>query len=191
MPAPLTAITQTAGPLPAAGARLTAFGRDKSGTTAIEFALLIVPFVALMFAIIETALCFFAGQALDTAVMNASRAIRTGAAQSANFSASQFKASICNQLTYMFNCTSNLYVNVQTFTSFSNVVLTTPTDANGNLAKTGYSYSAGHGSDVVVVRAYYQWPVFINALGNNLANEPDGTHLLVATVAFQNEPFPW
>jgi Flp pilus assembly protein TadG len=187
----VTPIARTAEPPAAARTGLRAFGRDSGGATAIEFALLIVPFVALMFAIIETALCFFAGQALETAVMNASRAIRTGSAQAANYSATTFKTSVCNQLTYMFNCTSNLYLNVQTFTSFSNIVLTTPTDANGNLSKNGYNYNAGHGSDVVVIRAYYEWPVFINTLGNNLANEPDGKHLLVATVAFQNEPFPW
>lgn len=167
------------------------FASDRRGATAVEFALIALPFFALIFAIIETALCFFAGQALDTALMNASRAIRTGQAQSSSFSADDFKTSICTQLTYMFNCSSNLYVNVQTFASFSAITLTTPTDANGNLATTGYTYSAGHGSDVVVVRAYYEWPVFINRLGNNLANEPDGKHLLTATVAFQNEPFPW
>ncbi len=43
----------------------------------------------------------------------------------------------------------------------------------------------------MVVNAYYEWPVFINKLGNNLADMPDGTHLLVATAAFRNEPFPW
>ncbi len=171
--------------------RVRDFGRDRRGATAVEFALVVVPFVALMFAIIETALCFFAGQTLETALMNASRAIRTGQAQSASFSAADFKTSICNQLTYLFNCSGNLYVSVQTFANFSSITLTTPTDANGNLMTTGYPYAAGNGSSIVLVRAYYEWPVFINTLGNNLANEPDGKHLLVATVAFQNEPFPW
>ena len=178
-------------PLTAALAGARGFGRDRRGATAVEFGLVVVPFIALMFAIIETALCYFAGQTLETALMTASRAIRTGQAQNASFSANDFKTSICNQLTYMFNCSGNLYVSVQTFASFSAITLTTPTDANGNLATSGYPYSAGNGGDVVVVRAYYEWPVFINRLGNNLANEPDGKHLLVATVAFQNEPFPW
>jgi hypothetical protein len=31
----------------------------------------------------------------------------------------------------------------------------------------------------------------VPGLGNNLANMPNGTHLLVATAAFRNEPFSW
>jgi Flp pilus assembly protein TadG len=186
-----TAPTRRFNPLRAAMERASGFGRDRRGATAVEFALIALPFFALIFAIIETALCFFAGQALQTALMNASRAIRTGQAQSASVSAADFKTSICNQLTYMFNCSANLYVNVQTFSNFSSITLTTPVDANGNLATTGYTYNAGGGSEIVVIRAYYEWPVFINRLGNNLANEPNGKHLLIATVAFQNEPFPW
>jgi Flp pilus assembly protein TadG len=193
MYAALNTILRRLRPLSAAGRRLPAFGGDTRGATAIEFALVVVPFIALMFAIIETALCFFAGQALETALMTASRAIRTGQAQQNGYTADDFKASICNELTYLFNCSSNLYVDVQTFNDFASVTLTTPTDANGNLATTSnsYNYNAGHGGTIVVIRAYYEWPVFINTLGNNLANEPDGKHLLIATAAFQNEPFPW
>jgi Flp pilus assembly protein TadG len=192
MPTVKTALTRLVlHPLAAAAARARAFAHDRQAATAVEFALIVTPFLALIFAIIETALCFFAGQALETAVMDASRAIRTGQAQQSNYSANDFQASICSQLTYMFNCSSNLYVSVQTFANFSSIALTTPTDAHGNLATTGFPYGAGHGSDIVVVRAYYEWPVFINTLGNNLANEPDGKHLLIATAAFQNEPFPW
>jgi Flp pilus assembly protein TadG len=187
----LSALAQRLIPLRAVRRLALHFGRDRRGATAVEFALIALPFFALIFAIIETALCFFAGQALDTALMNASRAIRTGQAQSSNFSANDFKTSVCNQLTYMFNCSANLYINVQTFASFSAITLATPTDANGNLLTTGYTYSAGSGSDIVLVRAYYEWPVFVNRLGNNLANEPNGKHLLTSTVAFQNEPFPW
>ena len=43
----------------------------------------------------------------------------------------------------------------------------------------------------MVVRAYYEWPVIVDLLGNNLADMPNGTHLLVATAAFRNEPFSW
>jgi Flp pilus assembly protein TadG len=186
-----TAPARRFNPLRAAMARARGFGRDRRGATAVEFALIALPFFALIFAIIETALCFFAGQALETALMNASRAIRTGQAQSGSVSAADFKTSVCSYLTYMFNCSSNLYINVQTFSSFSSITLTTPVDANGNLATTGYTYDAGSGGEIVVIRAYYEWPVFVNRLGNNLANEPDGKHLLTATVAFQNEPFPW
>ena len=42
-----------------------------------------------------------------------------------------------------------------------------------------------------MVRAFYEWPVFVNLLGTNLATMANGKHLLAATAAFRNEPFPW
>ncbi len=66
----------------------------------------------------------------------------------------------------------------------------TPVDSDGNL-KVPENYQTGHGGDIVVVRAYYEWPTFVTGLGNNLADMPNGSHLLVATAAFRNEPFSW
>ena len=43
------------------------FVRQEDGVAAVEFALVAAPFLALIFAILETALVFFAGQALETA----------------------------------------------------------------------------------------------------------------------------
>jgi hypothetical protein len=71
--------------------RLLRFRRDERGATVIEFGLVALPFFGLLFAIIETALVFFAGQALETAVSNAARLIRTGQAQSAGYTVSDFK----------------------------------------------------------------------------------------------------
>ena len=59
------------------------FVRRDDGATVIEFAIVIMPFLALLFAILETALVFFAGQVLETAVTDASRLVMTGQATSA------------------------------------------------------------------------------------------------------------
>jgi hypothetical protein len=41
-----------------------------------------------------------------------------------------------------------------------------------------------------VVRLYYKWPLFVTGLGYNLAcSTTNNTRLLVATAAFQNEPY--
>ena len=40
------------------------FARHQDGTAAVEFALVAVPFLALLFAILETALVFFTGQTM-------------------------------------------------------------------------------------------------------------------------------
>ena len=44
------------------------FARAQDGAAAVEFALVAAPFLALIFAILETALVFFAGQTLEAAV---------------------------------------------------------------------------------------------------------------------------
>jgi Flp pilus assembly pilin Flp len=89
------------------------FARHQDGAAAVEFALVAVPFLALLFAILETALVFFAGQTLEAAVTDAGRLIMTGQAQ--GFSQADFKTQVCNRLAGgLFDCTNGVYVNVQT-----------------------------------------------------------------------------
>jgi Flp pilus assembly protein TadG len=173
-----------------APAGLARFRRDEKGATAVEFGLLAVPFVALLFAVLETALMFFASQALETAVANSSRLIRTGQAQQQNMTIDQFRSDICAQIMSLFACSANLQIEVRTYTTFDTVDLSKPVDANGNL-KTNFTFALGHGGDIVVVRAFYEWPVWSTLLGINYANMTDGAHLLISASAFKNEPFPW
>ena len=63
-------------------------GRNTDGFTAVEFAMVIGPFLALLFAIMEVALVYFATFSLENATEQASRLIRTGQAQ--GFSAADF-----------------------------------------------------------------------------------------------------
>jgi Flp pilus assembly protein TadG len=176
------------GGLRGAGAQLS---RNEKGATTVEFALIAVPFFALLFAILETGMAFFAANVLETAVTNSARLIRTGQAQEEGLNLATFKQDVCDQLVLMFNCNSGLYVDVQKFDDFGDISLSPPIDEHGDLKKDGYTYEAGHGGDIIVVRAYYQWPVFVPQFGNNLADLGNGMHLLAAAAAFRNEPFPW
>jgi Flp pilus assembly protein TadG len=54
------------------------FVRQQDGSVAVEFSLVAIPFLGLTFAILETALVFFAGQTLETAVTDSARLIMTG-----------------------------------------------------------------------------------------------------------------
>ena len=166
------------------------FRRDEDGATAVEFGLIALPFIALMMATIEIALVFFAGQALATAVDTASRLIRTGQAQQDGFNADDFKKEVCSMTYSLLDCDNGLHIDVATYKTFGAIDLAAPLDSDGNLEK-NFAYDAGHGGDIVVVRAFYEWPVYVNMLGHNLANMPDGKHLLSAATAFRNEPFPW
>jgi Flp pilus assembly protein TadG len=168
----------------AAACSVRRFVRREDGTSAVEFALIAAPFLALMFAIIETAIVFFSGQALETAVADSARLIMTGQAQSQGFSQSQFKDAVCAKIFGLFNCQSGVYVDVQKFSSFANVSMPSPVDANGNF-QNNFNYNPGGPGDIVVVRLFYQWPVYV-ALLHNMNG---GKRLLVATAAFRNEPY--
>ena len=169
---------------------LACFRRDQTGATAIEFGLIAAPFIALIFAILETSIIFFAGQTMETAVSNAARLIRTGQAQQQGFDADKFKETICEQVMSLFDCYSGLVFDVRTHETFDSINLSKPLDEDGNLAP-DFTYEPGNGGEIVVVRAFYEWPTYSKLLGLNLSNLANGNHLLAATAAFRNEPFPW
>jgi Flp pilus assembly protein TadG len=170
------------------GARIRRFGVDESGATAVEFGLVALPFFALTFAIFEVALGFFAQQLLDTAVGNAARLIRTGEAQQQGLNLATFKNKVCAQTYTLFDCANGLKLDVRKFSSFGTISLTPPVDVNGILQTDDFAFAPGNGSDIVVVRAYYEWPSFLHQLGTKLAN---GKFLIASAAAFKNEPFPW
>ena len=166
-------------------APLRRFFRQNRATSSVEFALVATPFLALALGIIQTAIVFFAGQSLETAASTAGRLIMTGQAQTQGWSLDQFKQQVCNQVQGMLNC-SGLNIDVQNYSSFGSVNLALPI-SNGNLNTANMGYNPGIPGNVVVVRLYYQYPVYFNVIGlNNLSG---GLSLLTATAVFQNEPY--
>ncbi len=178
--------------------RLKSFGRSRGelwrlascedGGTAVEFSLVAVPFLGLLFAILETGLVFFAGQVLETAAADSARLIRTGQAQTQGFDQARFRQEVCNRTYGLVQCSGPLYVDVQKFGSFTSINLPNPIDQNGNLVN-NFVYQPGTAGDIVVVRVLYEWPIFVAKLGYNLANMSGSKRLLVATAAFRNEPY--
>jgi len=160
----------------------------EDGAAAVEFAMVAAPFLALMFAIMETALVFFASQTLETAVADSARLIMTGQAQSQSFSQAQFKTAVCAKIGGLFDCAGGLQIDVKTYSSFGSVDNSAPLDANGNL-KTNFGYQPGGPGDIVVVRLMYQWPVYASLLGFNLGDMAGNKRLIMATAAFRNEPY--
>jgi Flp pilus assembly protein TadG len=164
--------------------------RQQDGATTVEFALIAAPFLAMIFAIMETAVVFFAGQALETAAADSSRLIMTGQAQTQGFSQAQFKNAVCGKIYGLFNCAGGLYVDVKTYTTFSTINNSQlPIDSNGNLQTGNFGYQPGGPGDIVVVRLMYQWPVYVSLLGLNLSDLSGSKRLIMSTVAFRNEPY--
>ena len=165
------------------------FRRNEEGATAVEFGLIAVPFIGLIFAILETCLVFLTGQALETAVTDASRLILTGQAQAANMTAAGFKTKVCERLTALVNCSASVYVDVRKFSSFASATVPTPIDNNGNMITNNTQFQPGAAKEIVVVRAWVAYQVYTAVFGKSLANLPGNKRLVLATVAFRNEPY--
>ncbi|MGZ9188308.1 MAG: TadE/TadG family type IV pilus assembly protein, partial [Candidatus Binatia bacterium] len=131
------------------------FIRQQDGATAVEFAMVAAPFLAMVFAIIETALVFFAGQALETAGADSARLIMTGQAQTQGYDQAKFKQAVCAKIYGLFDCTNGLYVDVKNYTTFSSINTAKPVDSNGNLQTNSFGYQPGGPGSIVVVRLMY------------------------------------
>jgi Flp pilus assembly protein TadG len=163
--------------------------RRTEGAAAIEFAMIVVPFLGLMLAILQVALLALAQGELETATEVSVRQILTGQAQASNMTQSQFTQLVCSNLTTMFSC-GGLMVDVETAGSFGTAITSAPTigfDANGNVTNQ-WKYQPGSNGSIVVARVMYQWPLLLGPLGLTLNNMSNGNHLLLATAVFENEP---
>ncbi len=164
------------------------FPRDRRGSAAVEFALVAPVFFALLFAILETGILFLAGQVLQTVAQQSARMILTGQAQTASYTQPQFASYVCSQVPALFNC-SNISIDVESYSSFSAVNTSTPIDNNGNFVSSNLNFSPGGPGDIVMLRLYYQWPLFVTGLGWNPSNLVGNKRLLVGTAVFKNEPY--
>jgi len=166
--------------------------RDQKGSAAVQFAIIGPMFFALIFAIIETSMVFFAGQVLETGTQDSARMLFTHQAQDASWTQAQFKQDLCNRVQILLSC-SNVYVDVQSYAPGTTITFTDPIDGSGNFVSNFvYQPPASGSTNTVVVRAFYQWPLFVTQLGYNLANIGRNTtnskKLLAATAAFRVEP---
>ena len=182
-------MSSPATPTPSARDVLRRFGRNRKGSAIVQFALVAPVFIALLFAIIETAIMFFASQILETVTQESARQIMTGQAQGAGYSATTFLTSVvCPQIPAVLTC-ANIGVDVESDPSqFSNVNIASPV-TSGAFDATKLSFNMGGSCSVVTVTLYYQWQMVVTGLGYNISNLNGNKRLLSATAAFRNEPY--
>jgi Flp pilus assembly protein TadG len=175
--------------------RFSVFIRDRKGATAVEFALIAAPFLALIAALIQTFLLFFAQSLLENAVRQSARQILTGQVQTQDATLTQtqaiaaFHQTVCNNANVLFTCTG-LMVDVQVANNWSSANTGMPTltyNAQGQVTNT-WQFNPGNAGDIVVVRVMYLWPVFFGPIAFNMANQANGSREIMASAAFQNEP---
>jgi len=180
--------------------KIAHFKKDKEGATAIEFALLALPFFMLLFAILELAIIFFISSTLNFAVSEAGRQIRTGNYQ--NCGQASFKTLVCNNMLTVGDCQNRLRIDVVSGANFSSITLPAPPeppepDPDPNavippIPNGQYQGVVETSANVpVIVRGLYYYNLILPKELTRLGNLGDqDIHLINSTTAFQNEPFP-
>lgn len=162
--------------------------RDRSGATAVEFALVAAPFFFLLFAMIETAAVFFTSTVLENAVLETAREIRTGQAQAAGMTRNGFRDAICDRIEVVGDC-DRLEFDVQVFDGFNSVDQSSPVNPDGSLDTGSFGWNPGEAGDIVLVRVFYRWSLLTPNFGGALSNMSGNQRLLSAATVFRNEPF--
>ncbi|MDH6265335.1 Flp pilus assembly protein TadG [Rhizobium sp. SG_E_25_P2] len=197
-------------PLKMARCALGRIARATDGAAAIEFAILILPFTILVFAIFETFTAFAGEQLVSNAVNTMSRKIRTGEitfgqGKSTDLTEAEFRQAFCEEISIFHMCDDNeatqpskLYVDLRQFASYSDMPLEVPkvsTEAYSDLDTTDFAFSPGGADSKNMLRAYYRWGVITDLVRPYVANlRPSGEtiptqFLIVATAVFENEDY--
>lgn len=179
-------------PLLSIGRLFRRFARARQGTAAVEFGLVVVPFFLLMTALAEVSMIGLAQTSLDFSVSEVGRQIRTGQAQLTGKSYSQMEQMLCSQMSsFLFlTCNGNLYLDVDTFASFTDASNNNAAPISNNQFQTaGFGYSPGSPNDIVVVRAYYRWQILTPMFSSLFQNVSGGERILVSTMMFRDEPY--
>lgn len=156
---------------------------DIRAVAAVEFALIGGTFILFICFWIELGLSLFMQTALDNAVRKEARLIKTGVVTASN--QATFLANLCSDMQGLVPCGA-FQVNVASGTSFASLATSTAVNSkNSFLSKTGFAPGAS-GQDVIVQVAYARTlniPLVSTVFGTN------GKILIMASLAFQNEPF--
>jgi Flp pilus assembly pilin Flp len=172
-------------------AMLSRLRRDETGATAVEFGLVALPFLMMLFGIIAVGLYFFTTFTLENAVEQASRQIRTGQAQQAGLNSDQFRSAVCNNLPGNMPCDSSIQVNVQNYPDSASITpdsLPQCLDAGGNLSAAS-NYAPGGSNVIVLVWVCYEWKLAGKIPLLRLGNMGNGSRLIHATTTFRTEPY--
>jgi Flp pilus assembly protein TadG len=166
--------------------RTRRFIQDKSGAAALEFAMVSLPFLAMIICIIEVGVDFLFFSQIDYATHKAAQEIRSGSVQMQNLTATQFKTNvICPKLTGL-TC-SSLQVNVgvvrNTYEWSANWTWW-PNTVNPATAK----WCPGGAADTILIQLAYPVPL-ASMIWAGAASNANGVRYYLSAAAFRNDPF--
>ncbi|MFN3828150.1 MAG: TadE/TadG family type IV pilus assembly protein [Micavibrio sp.] len=164
--------------------------RDREGSTAIEFAIVVVPFAITAAFIIELAMVYTANSLMIGAVQDAVRAVRTGQVQvisDPDEAEDFFREQICNHIPVrLVNCNS-IQFSVEVMDAFASADTDTELNEDGEIE--GEEFDTGGSGDIVMVRVLYYHPLLTPIVSEFLSDSPNNTKLMTSAFVFQTEPY--
>jgi Flp pilus assembly protein TadG len=166
-------------------ARLRTLFRDEGAVTGLEFAMIGPLFLLMILAVLENGLTLWTQSLLDNATRDAARLTLTGQSQNGG---TAFATQLCNGVTGLMTC-SSLQYRIQTGSSFAGM---SPTLSGSGTTYTGFSayptaVTGGTAGQDVLVQVVYTRKYIVPWVGTMLS--ATGSDKLLATAAFQNEPY--
>lgn len=169
---------------------LRAFTSNRSGATAIEFAILAPIFIAVLFSTFEIGWLVTKSTLLDRALDLTIRQIRVGATTAPNSQAAM-AASICDRLYIISDCKKSLTVEMTKITQATDFPSNGATcvDRGGSFSPT-VSFTAGSRAEIMYVRACLVSDALTPLLGIafHFVKDSKGGYSIVSSSAFMNEP---
>jgi Flp pilus assembly protein TadG len=154
--------------------------RDQAGASLIEFSLIALPFLILLYGTFEVAFVYWANQELEHAASYGARLVRTGQVQANGLDRAQLTTQICSQTALLVGCAAKLRLDVRSGKTLGDIVPPVPLDGSGALKDAAaFTFSPGAANDVALISAFYAWPPLL---------KPSGYILRAASVV-RNEPF--
>ncbi len=164
------------------------FIKREDGATAVEFAIVGIPFTFCLIAVIEITLMYAANSMLEGATNSAARLIRTGQVQQSGMPEDLFKNQLCNFANVFLDCNAIQYEVVTLPGGFSDADSNQPSfDQNGDLIPQGFD--PGGVNDVVLIRSVYRYRFMTPVIGPLMASGPNQTKTMMTTLVLQTEPY--
>ncbi|MFI0844064.1 TadE/TadG family type IV pilus assembly protein [Mesorhizobium sp. IMUNJ 23232] len=161
---------------------------DARGVTAIEFAVLALPFSLMLFVILESCISFAGSQVLANAADDIARRMRTG--QEKTMDKEKLQNLVCAEIKIIVaNDCPGLYVDLRTFTTFSGATTVKKYMLSDDLDNNDFRVELGGPQTINMLRLYYKWPIFTDNIIGLLQNGKEGKTVHFAAVIWRNEPF--
>lgn len=160
-----------------------------AGSAAVEFAFIAPVLFVFLMGTLEVGIMFIGQFALQNATSDAARQIRTGQIQLGHLTQADFRQLICNEISPLLACDSNLQIDVETYSNFGGASFNSPLTSSQTLDPNLNNWQPGAECSIVLVRAFYTWGVVTPVLTPFMVNMANNKHLMSATSAFRNEPY--